>query len=231
MFLVDAVKELSTTVKDVKKPRQKQAKWILVEFETNEHAEDFKKLLIEKKEIEKLYIKPSKLNIKFHDPLNKSDSSDRQQYTNSLTKQTFTFTKVDKYSNRLMVSNLPESVTKTEIAELFPGHMKIDLKLKPKVRAFVEYSSVKEAMTARAQVRPILNGQKIRVILLLLDDGNRKRKISDSETTESTETKIKDSKKSQEVPKKKQKTNEKPEKSQKKHQFVRPLRYFENAIE
>lgn len=215
MLLVDAVRELSSTVKNVKKPRQKQAKWILVEFETNEHAEDFKKLLHEKKEIATLKVKLSKLNIKFHDPLNKTDN-ERQQFTNSLTKKTFTFTNTDKYSNRLMVTNLPENVTKSEIAELFPGHLSIDLKTKQStMRAFVEYSSVQEAMTGRAQVRPIINGHKIRVILLLLDrsDGFRKRQISDSE-------------KSVDTPPEK-----KARKETKQNQFVRPLRYFENVIE
>lgn len=204
------------SVSNVRKPRQKSSRWLLVDFETNEQAEEFKKVLIEKREIAKIKVKINKLNIKEHDPLNKSDN-ERQQYVNNLTKQSFQAKTLEKYSNKLLVTNLPENVTTAEVAELFPHHLSLDLKRKPKLRAIVTYSSAQEAMEARKSVRPIIDGQKIRVILLLLDDGSRKRKISDSEVSTTTPTKGQ----------KKVKKNTKKEP----HKFIKPLRYFETAVE
>lgn len=174
-----------------------------MDFETSEQAEEFKKILIKKKEIAKIKVKVNKLNIKKNDPTS-SPENERQQYVNSLTKQTFQAKSLEKYSNKLLITNLPESVTSSEIAELFPHHISIDLKKSPKVRAIITYSSVKEAIAARMQVRPQWEGQKIRVILLLL--GNETRKCETQETT----------------PKGKQSQVNEPNK------FVKPLRYFEN---
>lgn len=185
-----------------------------MDFETNEHAEEFKKILVEKKEIAKIKVKTNKLNIKQNDHLNKAEN-ERQQFVNSLTRKSFQSKKLEKYSNKLLVTNLPENVTTAEVAELFPHHISLDLKHSPKLRAIVTYSSVKEAMEARMKVRPIIDGQKIRVILLLLDDGSRKRKDSDSEKTTS--------------PNKDVASPKKIKKDQ--HQFVKPLRYFETEVE
>ena len=211
------------SVSNVRKPRQKSSRWLLVDFDTNEQAEEFKKVLIEKKEIAKIKVKVNKLSIKQHDPLNKPEN-ERQQYVNSLTKQTFQSKTLEKYSNKLLVTNLPENVTTAEIADLFPHHLSLDLKHQPKLRAIVTYSSAKEAMEARMNVRPIIDGQKIRVILLLLDDGSRKRKISESDSvTASPDKTVKDVSK---VEKKVQK-----KKKQEPFKFVKPLRYFESKVE
>ena len=211
------------SVSNVRKPRQKSSRWFLVDFETNDQAEEFKKMLTEKKEIAKIKVKVSKLSIKENDPLNKPEN-ERQQYVNSLTKQTFQSKTLEKYSNKLLVTNLPETVTTSEVAELFPNHISLDLKHAPKLRAIVQYSSAKEAMAARMNVRPIIDGQKIRVILLLLDDGSRKRKVSensDKPTSNSPTKKTNDESKSKKV----KKETKQP------HQFIKPLRYFEAGIE
>lgn len=102
------------------------------------------------------------------------------------------------------MTNLPENVTSSELSELFPNCLNLDLKHKPKLRAIVEYSSAKEAMAARMNVRPVLDGAKLRVILLLLEDGSKKRKLSDS---------------SEKSP------NDSP------HKFIKPLRYFETDVQ
>lgn len=196
---------MHTSVSDVRKPRQKSSRWLLVDFETMEHAEEFKKILAGKKKIANIRIKINKLNIKQNDSSNLPESNERQQYVNSLTKQTFQSKSLEKYSNKLLVTNLPDTVTKNELSELFPHHISIDLKKSPKIRAIISYSSVKEAIAARMQIRPQLNdGQKIRVILLLLGDETRKHKKASNE-----------------------KTNEETMKNT--HKFIKPLRYFENA--
>lgn len=191
-------------VSNVRKPRQKSSRWLLVDFETSEQAEEFKKILIEKKEIAKIRVKVNKLNIKKIDRTSSPDN-ERQQYVNSLTKQAFQARSLEKYSNKLLITNLPESITSSEIADLFPHHISIDLKRSPKVRAIISYSSVKEAIAARMQVRPQWEGQKIRVILLLL--GNETRK-SESQGTAS---------------------KHKQSQAKEGNKFVKPLRYFENA--
>lgn len=203
------------SVANVRKPRQKSSRWLLVDFETNEQAEEFKKILIEKKEIAKIKVKLNKLNIQERNSEDKPDN-ERQQYVNSLTKQSFQSKKLDKYSNKLLVTGLPKNVNTKDIAELFPHHLSLDLKHSPKLRAIITYSSAKEAMEARVAVRPIMNEQKIRVILLLHDDGSRKRKISDSDSIVDN----KEGSKGVSKPKKKQP-----------HAFIRPPRYFETAIE
>lgn len=67
-----------------------------------------------------------------------------------------------------MVSNLPEKVTLNELRTLFPHNLKIDLKNATN-KAIIHYSSAKEAMEMRMTVRPVLNDQKLRVIILLLN--------------------------------------------------------------
>lgn len=203
-------------VLNVRKPRQKSARWFLADFETNEQAEEFKKILTEKKQVAKINVKVNKMNIKEHDPMEKPEN-ERQQYVNSLTKKTFQSKSLDKYSNKLLVTNLPETVTSAEVAELFPHHLNLDLKHTPKLRAIVTYSSAKEAMEARKNVRPIIDGQKIRVILLLLENETRKRKVSDSDLTSS--------------PSKEDKPETKKTKKREPHSFVKPLRYFETELE
>lgn len=213
-------------VSNIRKPRQKSSRWVLIDFETNEQAEEFKTILVEKKQIANINVKTNKLNIKQHDPLNKPENN-RQQYVNSLTKQSFQSKALEKYSNKLLVTNLPENVTSAEIAELFPQHVSLDLKHVPKLRAIVTYSSSKEAMTARMNVRPVIDGQKIRVILLLLDDGSRKRKLSDSfEATKDKELKHETKKVIKD-----EGNNEKKVFKNKSAKFVRPLRYFEKSVE
>ena len=195
---------------NVRKPRQKSCRWLLADFETNEQAEELKKMLIEKKEIAKVKVKTQKLSIKDNSQISPDTSNDRQQYINTLTKQTFQSKSLEKYSNKLLVTNLPETVTKSELAELFPHNIRIDLKTSPKVRAIIAYSSVKEAMAARMQVRPqLLNGHKIRVILLLLEDESRKPKPSIVDTNTSSAVK--------------------PQREA--HKFIKPPRYFENDAE
>lgn len=208
-------------VANVRKPRQKSSRWLLVDFETNDQAEEFKKILQEKKEIAKIKVKVNKLSIKEHDPSEKPEN-ERQQFVNSLTKQSFQSKTLEKYSNKLLVTNLPENVTKNEVSELFPHSLSLDLKHSPKLRAIVTYSSAKEAMAARMNVRPIIDGQKIRVILLLLDDGSHKRKASETEKTSSPSEEAKVIKVVSKVQKSKKKEP---------HKLVRPLRYFENKVE
>lgn len=115
------------SVANVRKPRQKQSRWLLVDFETNDQAEEFKKILIEKKEIAKIKVKINKLIIKEHDPLDKPEN-ERQQYVNTMTKQSFQSKNLEKYSNKLLVTNLPENVTTAEVSELFPHNLNLDLK-------------------------------------------------------------------------------------------------------
>ena len=47
----DEVRALYSDVLNVRKPRQKNARWILIDFETTEHAEACKKILEEKKHV------------------------------------------------------------------------------------------------------------------------------------------------------------------------------------
>lgn len=47
--LEDEVRALYSDVLNVRRPRQKNARWILIDFESNEHAEGCKKILEEKK--------------------------------------------------------------------------------------------------------------------------------------------------------------------------------------
>jgi hypothetical protein len=49
LLVVDAVREMFSNVLNVRKPRQKSARWFLVDLENLEYAEQFKKLLEEKK--------------------------------------------------------------------------------------------------------------------------------------------------------------------------------------
>lgn len=213
---MDSVNEMHSSVANVRKPRNKSARWILVDFATMELAEEFKKILHEKKTIAHINVKINKLNIKEHDPKDLADN-ERQQYLNALTKNTFKSGKLDKYSNKLMVSQLPENVTTADLKELFPNHLNLDLLRKPKLRAILTYSTAKEAMQARMAVRPFLNGIKIRIICLLLDDTKKKRKTSENE--------------SQINPKKEQNKGSPIKKSKTAGAFVKRPRYFETQTD
>jgi RNA recognition motif-containing protein len=115
----------------------------------------------------------NKLSIKQNDPI--KPENERQEYRNALAKQTFQSKKLEKYSNKLLVTNLPENVTAKDLQTLFPHHQKIDLKHQaPNPKAIITYSSAKEAMDMRMSVRPILNGQKFRVIILLLNSDSKR---------------------------------------------------------
>jgi hypothetical protein len=74
-------------------------------------------------------------------------------------------------------------------------------------------------MEARLAVRPIMDGQKIRVIVLPLEDKKPKRKAPvTKEATSKATSADKDVSKAK-----------KPKKQP--HAFIRPLRYFETAVE
>jgi hypothetical protein len=49
IILDDAVRELYSNVLNVRKPRQKNCRWILVDFESEDYAKEFKAILEEKK--------------------------------------------------------------------------------------------------------------------------------------------------------------------------------------
>ena len=49
--LEDEVRAIYSDVVNVRRPRQKNARWILIDFETSEHAEACKKILEEKKHV------------------------------------------------------------------------------------------------------------------------------------------------------------------------------------
>lgn len=93
----DSVRELYSGVSNVRKPRQKSSRWFLVDFESNESAETFKKLLQEKKEVAGIRVKVNKMSIKENDPLSKQN----ERLVNSLTKQAFESKSLDKYSNKV----------------------------------------------------------------------------------------------------------------------------------
>lgn len=77
-------------------------------------------------------------------------------------------------------------------------------------------------MQARKNVlRPIIDGQKIRVILLLVEDSSKKRKISDSDKTSSPT-------KNESKP---DVSNKQKTKKKEPHAFIKPLRYFETNVE
>lgn len=160
-------------VANVRKPRQKSARWILVDFDTNELAEEFKKLLETKKLIANIPVKVNKLSIKENNSI--KQENERQEFRNTLAKQTFLSKKLEKYSNKLLVTNLPQNVTVKDLETLFPHHQKIDLKHQtPSPKAIITYSSAKEAMDMRMSIRTVLNGQKFRVIILLLKSDSQK---------------------------------------------------------
>ena len=115
-----------------------------------------------------------------------------------------------------MVTNLPENVTVEELKELFPDQLSLDLKHTPKRRAIITFSTAKEAMAQRIAVRPILNGQKIKIITLLLQTQAQKKNIKESSNSDSATT----------TPSKKRKPNDKKSAS-----FVRKPRYFETPVE
>lgn len=172
-------------------------------------------MLTEKKFVKGIQIKTSKLVVRSNE--RNDDDNNRKQYVNTLTKKTFESEAfLDKYSNKLMVTNLPENVTVEELKELFPDQLSLDLKHTPKRRAIITFSTAKEAMAQRIAVRPILNGQKIRIITLLLQTEAQKKNVKESTKSDSTTT----------PPKKK-----KPNDNKKSATFVRKPRYFETAVE
>jgi hypothetical protein len=174
IFAEDEVRSLYLNVQNVRKPRQKSARWILVDFENEQHAEEFKKILEEKQTIATIPVKIKKLNIKQSD--SSKQDNERQDKINTLAKQTFESKKLEKYTNKLLVTNLSETVTMEELREWFPNNQKIDLKHKPQVRAIVTYSSAKEAMDMRIALKATILKEKFRVIILLLDSDKFKRK-------------------------------------------------------
>jgi RNA recognition motif-containing protein len=91
---------------------------------------------------------------------------------------------LEKYSNKLLVTNLPETITMQEIRDLFPQHQSIDLKHKPKTRAIVSYSSSKEAMEMRMSLQPTVLKEKFRVIILPLNSDKRPHQKKKSEQSD-----------------------------------------------
>lgn len=100
LIVGDSVRELYSDVSNVRKPRQKSSRWFLVDFDSNEKADTFKKLLQEKKEISGIRVKVNKMSLKENNPLSKPEN-ERQHYVNSLTKQTFQSKSLEKYSNKV----------------------------------------------------------------------------------------------------------------------------------
>lgn len=119
-----------------------------------------------------------KLNIKQHDPVDGKGDNERQDKLNSLARTTFQSSKLEKYSNKLLITNIPKTITIEELRELFPGHEKIDLKQTPTTRAYITYSSAKEAMNMRMALKPVIAREKYRVILLLLNSDKTKKSKS-----------------------------------------------------
>ena len=119
-----------------------------------------------------------KLNIKQHDPVDGKGDNERQDKLNNLARTTFQSSKLEKYSNKLLVTNIPKTITMEELRELFPGHEKIDLKQKPSTRAYITYSSAKEAMNMRMTLKPVIAREKFRVIALLLNSDKVKKQQS-----------------------------------------------------
>lgn len=108
-FITDqAVREIYSDVANVRKPRQKSARFFLVDFETQDKADAFKKILEEKKMVAGIHVKVNKLSIKESNPLSKPEN-ERQQYVNSLTKQTFQSKSLDKYSSKVNSAFLEQS--------------------------------------------------------------------------------------------------------------------------
>jgi RNA recognition motif-containing protein len=116
-----------------------------------------------------------KLNIKQHDPVDEKGDNDRQDKLNDLARTTFRSSKLEKYSNKLLITNIPKTITVEELRELFPGHEKIDLKQTPSTRAYITYSSAKEAMNMRMSLKPVIAREKYRVIVLLLNSDKAKK--------------------------------------------------------
>lgn len=114
-----------------------------------------------------------KLNIKQNDPT--KPDNERQDKINSMSKNTFDAKKLEKYSNKLLVTNLPDTITLNELRTLFPNNQKIDLKHSPKIRAIVTYSSAKEAFDMRLALASTIVKEKYRVIVLLLNNDKPKR--------------------------------------------------------
>lgn len=133
---------------------------MLVDCETAELAEKVKEQLHKKKYIEGIKLKTSQLKITSNDGASHSKKgNDRRKYINLLSKDTFeSQVFFEKYSNKVMCSDLPADITESELKELFQTHLQLDLKLGPKPKAILTYSTAKEAMAARMSVRPLING-------------------------------------------------------------------------
>lgn len=131
-------------------------------------AETVKKLLFEKKMIAGINIKIHQLNIKAADD---SSENKRKKYLNSISKKTFQSEKfLDKYSNKLLVTHLPDDITKDRLIKHFPNHLELNLRHKPYPKCIITYSSAKEALDARVAADNQLDGKKIRVIMLPLQN-------------------------------------------------------------
>lgn len=145
-------------------------------------------------------MKVNKLNLRQNGV--SSTDNDMKDTVNTLSKKLFSSKAIEKYSNQLLVTNLPASITFQEVKDLFPGHLKIDLRFKPKARAIVTYSSAKEALDIRMSLKDVIAKEKYRVIVMLLNYQKKKN---------NSDTKIKDDDEGE------------PE--------VKKGRYFENTIE
>lgn len=206
-----------------------------MDCETTELAEKVKEQLQKKKYIEGIKIKTSQLKITSKDEgSNGKKANDRRKYINLLSKDTFqTQVFLEKYSNKIMCSDLPADITESELKELFPTHLQLDLKMGIKPKAILTYSSAKEAMEARMSVRPLINGiYKFRVIVLPLQKNTKepqvgtKRKAEALDEDEAMEAmdeapvKSKKNKKISEKPVESKATPKKSKKNQKKAKKV-----------
>lgn len=153
-------------------------RWCLVEFESPTEAEEMKKVLTEKKAIANILIKTQQMNIKTHAKESNSTENARKKYINNLSKKTFASEFLDKYSNKLMVTQLPQEITKDDLKQLFPSSLDVFLQHNPVTKAIVSFSSAQEAREARMTVNPIYKDKKIRVIMLTLDSAS-KSKVAD----------------------------------------------------
>jgi hypothetical protein len=137
-----------------------------VDCDNLEDAEIVKKELFEKKMVAGLRVKHHKLNVKLSD---ETSVNSRKKYLNSLTKKSFQSEKfLDKYSNKLLVTQLPDDITKDRLIKHFPDNLEINFRMKPMPKAIISYSSAKEAMEARINADKQIDGKEIRVIMLLL---------------------------------------------------------------
>jgi hypothetical protein len=125
--------------------------------------------------IAKIPVKLNKINIKQNATGGTSKlDNERKDLMNVLSRQSFESKNLEKYSNQLLVTNLPDTITLSELKEIFATSQKVDLKHKPKTVAYVTYSSAKEAMEARIALKPTIAKEKFRVIIMLLNYTRKK---------------------------------------------------------